>query len=89
MTGQIKLVIADDGIGLSTDPGLGSGRIDSLGMSLVKGLGKNLHGKITITTNPGTRIELSFIPLPPPELRVSSQRSSPIQYPDSGITTGI
>jgi two-component sensor histidine kinase len=59
---QIVLTLYDNGIGLSEDfSGNETGFLDnSLGMNLIKGLSKSLHGKLTMSSGPGTKIELIF-----------------------------
>jgi two-component system, sensor histidine kinase PdtaS len=56
--GQCILRIADNGIGLTGN--FDGNRTHSLGMNLIRGLGKSLHGKISIISQGGTTIELAF-----------------------------
>lgn len=52
------LTIADNGIGLP--PGFDAGKSNSLGMSLMQGLSKQLGCNFTITSNNGTTITINF-----------------------------
>jgi len=54
----VQLVVADDGIGLSHDPMFTNTR--SLGMQLIKGLTRDLDGKIFFEVDHGTKITLRF-----------------------------
>lgn len=56
---EYLLSVADDGIGLPN--GFDIDKNNSLGLSLIKGLGKSLRASIRITSDAGTRIELTFI----------------------------
>jgi len=71
---EYVLRIADNGIGLSAD--FDSYKTHSLGMNLIRGLGKSLQGTITIISRVGTTIELSF------------SRVVVVKEPDSAIATG-
>ena len=53
-----RLVIGDDGIGLPPD--LNPGRSRTLGMSLIRGLSKQLGGSLQITQNEGVQISFTF-----------------------------
>jgi two-component sensor histidine kinase len=55
---QCLLSIIDNGIGLSNSFDINKN--SSLGMSLIRGLTKNLGGRLHISSNPGARIELVF-----------------------------
>ncbi len=57
---QIKLVIADDGIGI--DPAITEAESTSLGLKLMKGLSEDIEGAIRFTNDKGTRIVVSFSP---------------------------
>jgi two-component sensor histidine kinase len=56
---EYLLSVADDGIGLPN--GFDIDKNNSLGMSLIKGFSKSLRASIKITSDAGTRIELTFI----------------------------
>jgi two-component sensor histidine kinase len=61
-TGEVYLLeIADDGIGLPLDFNINK-RISSLGMTLMKGLSKEIGAQFTITSNKGTSITILFPP---------------------------
>ena len=57
---EIILTIADDGIGFA--PGFNLEHAESLGMSLMKGLCKQLDGEFDIINNNGITIQVKFIP---------------------------
>jgi two-component sensor histidine kinase len=57
--GQCLLSIIDNGIGLVEDFDINKN--NSLGMSLIRGLTKNLGGDLHISSSPGTRIEIVFM----------------------------
>jgi two-component sensor histidine kinase len=57
---QIKLNIADNGIGMpQQDKGNASG---SLGLELIKGLSQDIEAEITFLVHPGTRMAIVFKP---------------------------
>jgi two-component sensor histidine kinase len=56
---EYLLSVADDGIGLPKDFDINKN--NSLGMSLIKGFSKSLRARINISSDAGTRIELTFI----------------------------
>ena len=67
----VKLAVEDDGVGLGAAPGPadrpGGSREPSLGLSLVRGLAEQLHGRLFVTDRAadgagghGTRFELEF-----------------------------
>jgi two-component sensor histidine kinase len=55
---ECLLSIIDNGIGLSNSFDINKN--SSLGMSLIRGLTKNLGGRLQISPSPGARIELVF-----------------------------
>jgi two-component system, sensor histidine kinase PdtaS len=58
-TGECRLLIADNGIGLSSD--YDTGQSKSLGMSLIKGLSRTLQADVRISSGAGTTIEIIFV----------------------------
>lgn len=56
--GDVELVVADDGVGVPTafDPSSGG----SLGLTLVNSLCRQLDGRLTITSDQGTRCTVTF-----------------------------
>jgi two-component sensor histidine kinase len=59
---RVQLSVADDGIGIR--PECMDGDTDSLGMQLMKGLSREMKGKLTIETGAGTQITVLFDPEP-------------------------
>jgi len=57
-TGEISLVVADDGKGLP--PGFELGAVKSLGLRLVPLLAEQLHGSLAVAGGPGSRFSLRF-----------------------------
>jgi two-component sensor histidine kinase len=55
---QIKLSVGDNGIGI--DPALKGAELNSLGIELMKGLSREIKGKITFDTDMGTLITILF-----------------------------
>lgn len=56
--GEFTLIVWDNGVGIPADMDLN--RSESLGMRLVSMLADQLNGKITLTTDQGTRWEIKF-----------------------------
>lgn len=54
----VLLAVSDDGIGLKEETGH---ELNSLGLELIKGLGKDLHGNVSFEINNGTTIKLEFL----------------------------
>ncbi|MCQ6957012.1 histidine kinase dimerization/phosphoacceptor domain -containing protein [Mucilaginibacter aquariorum] len=57
-TQDIKLVIADNGVGL--DPAITNMPLESLGLKLMNGLSEDINGRIVFENNKGTKIMISF-----------------------------
>lgn len=55
---QIKLIVSDNGIGIHT--GIGKNEVNSLGIDLMKGLSKDINGKIFFDIKNGTKITVIF-----------------------------
>jgi two-component sensor histidine kinase len=55
---MIELVVADNGIGIPA--GIAENEINSLGIDLMKGLSKDIKGKIHFETRKGTKITVTF-----------------------------
>jgi two-component sensor histidine kinase len=55
---EIELIIADNGIGMQPD--IKNIELNSLGIELMKGLSKDIKGKISFETVKGTRISIIF-----------------------------
>jgi two-component sensor histidine kinase len=55
---QIKLIIADNGIGI--DPDIAGKPSASLGLKLMKGLSEDIHADISFENNNGTKITIKF-----------------------------
>lgn len=55
---DIKLSVADSGVGLPDD--LASRKSASLGLNLVDALVRQVHGKLSLYTDSGTRFEITF-----------------------------
>ena len=56
----INLVIADNGVGIPKD--IGSGKTDTLGLTVVKTLTDQINGSLEIDRSAGTRYTISFRP---------------------------
>jgi predicted ATPase/two-component sensor histidine kinase len=52
------LVVSDNGVGLPPD--MDVGRIDSLGLQLVRDLTEQLHGTLTVSRDPGATFTITF-----------------------------
>jgi two-component sensor histidine kinase len=63
---EIRLTVADDGVGLP--PGFALEAVKSLGLQLVPLLADQMHGAVTLAGGPGTRATLRF-PAHPPSRR--------------------
>lgn len=57
---QIRLVVADSGVGLPVD--FEAARQPSLGLQLVADLARQLHGTLDIRSDAGTTFSLTFAP---------------------------
>jgi two-component sensor histidine kinase len=55
---QIKLIIADNGIGMRTN--IEKNELNSLGIDLMKGLSRDIKGKISFEVKNGTKITVIF-----------------------------
>jgi two-component sensor histidine kinase len=55
---QITLLLADNGIGIGDRPAFP--QTESLGLELMKGLSKEIHGRIAFTNDCGTKITITF-----------------------------
>ena len=53
---EIRLIVEDDGVGFDFTQTFNQ----TLGLRLVQALAQKLHGKLTFTTNGGTRATLCF-----------------------------
>jgi two-component sensor histidine kinase len=58
LAGEVRLEVADDGIGLS--PKAGASGSDSLGIDLMKGLTTDIGGQISFANKSGTNIVVTF-----------------------------
>jgi two-component system, sensor histidine kinase PdtaS len=58
LAGEVRLEVADNGIGLS--PKAGASGSDSLGIDLMKGLSTDIGGKISFANKSGTNIVVTF-----------------------------
>ncbi|HEU4789793.1 MAG TPA: histidine kinase dimerization/phosphoacceptor domain -containing protein [Flavobacterium sp.] len=54
-----RISISDNGIGI--DPNFGSKKVNSFGMSLIKGLSDDLEGKFTMESHNGTTLKIDFL----------------------------
>jgi two-component sensor histidine kinase len=59
---SLRLVVQDDGVGLSSGFRFRPGSATGFGMHLIKMLCEQLDGTLSISTGTGTRIELTFSP---------------------------
>jgi len=57
-SGGLRLEVADNGVGIGAE--LMAGSFNSLGMELIKGLGKELKGDIKLFTEGGVRVIITF-----------------------------
>ena len=57
--GGSTLVVADDGVGMSSDVNLET--VDSLGLQLVHHLARQLGGTISVAQDGGTRFQITFV----------------------------
>ena len=57
-TNQVKLVVADDGVGLARKTDIDTAT--TLGLRLVRTLAEQLSGKVQLRSDPGTQAELTF-----------------------------
>ncbi|HVW95852.1 MAG TPA: histidine kinase dimerization/phosphoacceptor domain -containing protein [Mucilaginibacter sp.] len=64
---NIVLTIADQGLGLAE--GFSPENSTSLGLNLIKGLSKQLSGKLTLQNNDGLTLRIAFEPVVPDEIR--------------------
>jgi two-component sensor histidine kinase len=55
---QITLLLADNGIGIGDRPTVAD--TNSLGLELMKGLAKEIHGRIEFASQSGTKITMIF-----------------------------
>ena len=55
---QITLLLTDNGVGMR-DRSTGS-KAGSLGLELMKGLAKEIHGRVAFTNDSGTKITITF-----------------------------
>jgi two-component sensor histidine kinase len=58
---KISLTIGDNGVGIAKEFALSSDYTKSLGMNLIKGLCKSIHGELFINSDEGTNIKLVFL----------------------------
>ncbi len=64
MNGEVTLIYQDDGVGLDDEQmeRMMSGSEDSLGLTLIQGLVRQIKGRVTMKGENGTRAEIHFSP---------------------------